>query len=180
MRLRLPWRNIYILPMAEIAHMTAIKDIMTNPPVTVNKKMGLQEVIKQMATTKISSILVTDDNEKLVGIVTERDLIKNILLPGKSVKKMKIDDVMTRDPITADAAADLNQVSQMMRDKNIRHLPVMENGKLAGMLTQTDIVKETHKIVKENVRYNKYLNIQVIIVLLLFLFLGAYVWWAYF
>jgi CBS domain-containing protein len=160
--------------------MCKIREIMTAPVVSVHKSKGLQEVVKIMATTKISSIIITDDNDAIVGIITERDLIKHILLPEKNMKKVKLDDAMTRSPITVSSDTELNVASQLMHDKDIRHLPITENGKLVGMLTQTDIVKETHKIVKQNDRFNKYLNIQVAIVLLLFLFLGAYVWYRFF
>jgi CBS domain-containing protein len=158
--------------------MTKIRDIMTQRVVTVPKEKGLAEVVKIMGTTKISSIIITQD-EKIIGIITERDLIKHILMEGKSLSKVKVDEVMTKEPLTIRPDAELDQASMFMRDKNIRHLPVVDNGKLVGLITQTDIVKETHKIQRENVRFNKYQNIQVVIIVILFVFLAAYLIYRY-
>jgi CBS domain-containing protein len=158
--------------------MTKIRDIMSARVVTVQKKKGLAEVVKLMATTKISSIVITDE-DRIVGIVTERDLIKHILLPGKSVNKVAVDDVMTKDPLTINPDTELDQASMLMHDKNIRHLPVVESGKLVGLITQTDIVKETHKIHRQNVRFMTYQNIQTVIIVFFFVFLAAYLIYRY-
>jgi CBS domain-containing protein len=160
--------------------MCKIKEIMTTKVVTVPRKKGLSEVVKLMATTKISSIVITDDDEKIVGIVTERDLIKHILLPGKSIKGMQVDEVMTKEPLSLASDTELEVAAKLMRDKNIRHLPVTDNGKMVGLITQTDIVKETNRIQQENTRFSKYFLWQVLIVILLFVFLGAFVWWRWF
>ncbi len=153
--------------------MTKVSDIMTRNVITVQKKKGLAEVIKTMANSRISSVLITE-NERLVGIVTERDLIKKILLPQKNPAKVKVDDVMTRDPYSVNSFTDLGEASQMMRDKNIRHLPIVDNEKLMGLVTQTDIAKETHNIHRKNVRFMTYQNIQTVIIVLFFIFLIGY------
>jgi len=150
--------------------MTTVSEIMTTKVVTVPVEKGLKEVVNIMANSKISSIIITQ-SERVMGILTERDLIKKVLLPGASIGKAKIEDVMTRDPMSVNSHTDLAEASQMMRDKGIRHLPVIDNEKLVGLVTQTDIVKETHKIQKKNVHFMTYQNIQTIIIVLFFLFL---------
>jgi len=150
--------------------MTLVKEIMTTKVVTVPAEKGLKEVVNIMANSRISSVIITE-NDRVIGILTERDLIKKILLPGQSVSKVHLDDVMTRDPMSVNSLTDLAEASQMMRDKGIRHLPVIDNEKLAGLVTQTDIVKETHKIHKKNVHFMTYQNIQTIIIILFFVFL---------
>jgi len=158
--------------------MIKVSDIMTTNVITVPKKKGLHEIIKIMANSKISSIIITD-NERVIGILTERDLIKKILLPKKSLAKVSVDDVMTKDPLSVNTHTDLAEASQMMKEKNIRHLPVVDNEKLMGLITQTDIVKETHKIHNKNIRFMTYQNIQTFIIVLFFIFLTAYLFYKY-
>ncbi len=153
--------------------MTKVSEIMTHKVITIPKKKGLAEVIKTMAKSKISSIIITED-DRMVGIITERDLIKKILLPQKSFSKVKVDDVMTKDPYSVNSYTDLAEAGQMMKEKDIRHLPIVDNEKLIGLVTQTDIVKETHNIHKKNIRFMTYQNIQSIIIALFFIFLIAY------
>jgi len=156
-----------------LGSMTKVSDIMTRNLVTVQKKKGLKEIIRVMANSKISSIIITDD-ERMVGILTERDLIKKILLPEKNVSKTNVDDVMTKDPLSVNSFTEISEASQMMKDKKIRHLPIVDNEKLVGLITQTDIVKETQKIHKKNIKFMTYQNIQTIIIILFFIFLIAY------
>ena len=150
--------------------MTKVSEIMSKNIVTVPRKKGLKEIIRIMANSKISSIIITED-ERVHGILTERDLIKKILFPGKDVSKVTVDDVMTHDPISVNSVTTLSEASRLMKEKNIRHIPIVDNGKLAGLITQTDIVKETHNIHQKNVKFMTYQNIQTIIIVIFFLFL---------
>jgi CBS domain-containing protein len=158
--------------------MVAVKDIMTRDVISVEQKRGLKALIKMMAESKVSSIIVKND-DKVVGIVTERDLIKKLLVPGKDPSGENLEDIMTKDLISVSPDAQVHDVSQLMHDKNIRHLPVIDNGKLRGMISQTDIVKETNKIHKENVRYMNWQNAQTTIIVIFFIFLIGYFLWQY-
>jgi len=153
--------------------MSIVKEIMTEKVMTVPLEKGISEVVNIMANSKISSIIITD-KERVIGILTERDLIKKVLLPGKSLSKVKLGDIMTSDPMSVNSHTDLAEASQMMRDKGIRHLPVIDNEKLVGLVTQTDIVKETHNIHKKNIHFMTYQNIQTFIIILFFVFLVGY------
>ncbi len=153
--------------------MTSISDIMTKNVVTVPKDKGLKEIIKTMSNSKISSVIITD-NGRVTGILTERDLIKKILTSCPNIGKVSVDEVMTHDPFTVNSHTDLSEASQMMRDNNIRHLPIVDNEKLVGLVSQTDIVKETRNIHRKNRTFMTYQNIQTIIIILLFIFLIAY------
>jgi len=153
--------------------MTNISEIMTGKVVTVPIEKDLKEIIKIMANGRISSIVVTNKG-RIAGIVTERDLIKKILLEGKNPNTMKVTSVMTPDPLSVNSHTDISEASEMMHSKNIRHLPVVDNEKLVGLITQTDIVKETHKIHKKNRRFMTYQNIQTFIIVAFFIFLILY------
>src|SRR5208282_5533232 len=87
----------------------------------------------------VGSILILDENDKLAGIFTERDIMhcfaKNI-----SLREEKIVDIMTSDPITLEGSEDISVAIRIMSEKKIRHLPVMENGKLTGVVSYRCVV----------------------------------------
>lgn len=97
-----------------------------------------------MAEYKIGALLVMQKN-KLLGIISERDYAREIVLKGKSSKKCLIEDVMTKDVITIDANDTYDKGLEIMTENRIRHLPVVENKKVVGMLSLGDLAKETIK-----------------------------------
>ncbi|MFP4112416.1 MAG: cyclic nucleotide-binding/CBS domain-containing protein [Candidatus Woesearchaeota archaeon] len=157
-----------------------VRDFMSTGVVSIDKTKPLSDAIKLMATKKISCLVVTDKT-KPFGLITERDLIKKILLPGKNSKKLKLTDVMSDGLITIPPDLDLGRVSHLMKIHHIRHLPVVENNKVIGIVTQTDVITETHEVHNTNLAFMKYQNIQSIVIVILFLFLMIYfIWFKFF
>ena len=95
-----------------------------------------------MAEYKIGALLVMQKN-KLLGIISERDYAREIVLKGKSSKKCLIEEVMTKDVITIDANDTYDKGLEIMTENRIRHLPVVENKTVVGMLSLGDLAKET-------------------------------------
>ena len=95
-----------------------------------------------MAEYKIGALLVMQNN-KLLGIISERDYAREIVLKGKSSKECLIEEVMTKDVITIDANDTYDKGLEIMTENRIRHLPVVENRKVIGMLSLGDLAKET-------------------------------------
>ena len=95
-----------------------------------------------MAEYKIGALLVMQKN-KLLGIISERDYAREIVLKGKSSKKCLIEEVMTKDVFTIDANDTYDKGLEIMTENRIRHLPVIENKKVVGMLSLGDLAKET-------------------------------------
>lgn len=95
-----------------------------------------------MAEYKIGALLVMQKN-KLIGIISERDYAREIVLQGKSSKECLIEEVMTKDVITIDANDTYDKGLEIMTENRIRHLPVVENKKVVGMLSLGDLAKET-------------------------------------
>lgn len=87
--------------------------------------------------------LVVVDNERLVGIFTERDYARKVVLKGKSSKETLVRDIMTDHPIVVTPNASIEQCMQMMTEKFIRHLPVMEGDRLVGLISIGDLVRST-------------------------------------
>ena|SRR2546423_1205725 len=84
--------------------------------------------------------LVVVENEKLLGIFTERDYARKVILKGRSSKETLVRDIMTDRPIAVTPNTTIEMCMQLMTDKHIRHLPVLENDKLVGVISIGDLV----------------------------------------
>ncbi len=95
-----------------------------------------------LAEYKIGALVVLE-GEKLVGIFSERDYAREVVLKGRSSKTTQISEVMTDKVLSASPNDTVEQAMSLMSEKRIRHLPVIENGKVIGVLSIGDLVKET-------------------------------------
>jgi CBS domain-containing protein len=95
-----------------------------------------------MAEYKIGALVVLD-GENLVGIFSERDYAREVILKGRSSKTTQIAEVMTHKVLSAGPNDSVDQGMSIMADHHIRHLPVVANGRVIGMLSIGDLVKET-------------------------------------
>ncbi|MFC5285354.1 CBS domain-containing protein [Pedobacter alpinus] len=108
--------------------------------ITVSPNTLVYEALEIMNSHNISAILITE-NDALVGIFTERDYARKVVLKGKSSKEVQISTVMTPAPIVINPKQSLDHCMQVMTEKHIRHLPVEENNKLTGIISIGDVVK---------------------------------------
>lgn len=114
-----------------------VSEIMTSAAVTDASDDTLAEAAHKMWKQQTGSLLVVD-GEDLVGIVTERDVLKAVAT-GVNPMETRISEVMTKDVITVDPRTSLREAAKIMADRWIRHLPVLEGGKLVGVLSQRDL-----------------------------------------
>ncbi len=98
------------------------------------------EAIKQMAEHRIGALLVLANGE-LVGVVSERDYARKVILQGKSSSQTAVSDIMSGTPITVGPDTDVFDCMRLCTDSRIRHLPVVEGGKLVGVISIGDLVK---------------------------------------
>ncbi len=107
--------------------------------VTCRTTCHVSDAVTVMDGHNVGSILILDPEDKLVGIFTERDLmhcfVKNI-----SLREEKISNVMTPNPITLDSSAEISLAIKVMSENKIRHLPVVESGKLVGVVSYRYVV----------------------------------------
>ncbi len=95
-----------------------------------------------MADQNIGSIMVVD-NDRYLGIMTERDYSRKVILKGKSSTDTKVSEIMSEDLPRVNPSDSIEYCMQLMSDKNIRYLPVFENEKLVGIVSINDLVRET-------------------------------------
>lgn len=114
------------------------------------------EAIKLMAEKEVGALLVMT-GEKPVGIVSERDYARKVILKGRSSQKTSIQDIMTTHVVYVSPDQSIEECMALMTGKHIRHLPVMDGKRLRGMLSIGDLVKaviaEQKLVIKELERY---------------------------
>src|SRR5258705_5356054 len=118
--------------------------------VTVSPDTSVIEALKLMAEKNIGSVIVMQGDQYL-GIVTERDYSRKIALKGKNSASTKVSEIMSSDLPSVNPADSIEQCMELMTTKNIRYMPVFENNKLAGIVSMSDVVKETILAQKETI-----------------------------
>jgi CBS domain-containing protein len=98
------------------------------------------DAIALMADKGVGAVLVLS-GEKLVGIVSERDYARKVILQGRSSKETRAEEIMTRDLVTVTRQDTVDECMRIMTQHRIRHLPVLSSGKLAGIVSIGDLVK---------------------------------------
>lgn len=107
---------------------------------SVDSDTSVLDALKIMMDKNISALLVMEGPE-LKGIFTERDYARKIILQGKSSKETKIKEAMTANLEVINPNSSIDYCMQIMTDKHIRHLPIVDNGKVSGMISIGDLVK---------------------------------------
>jgi len=115
-----------------------VEEIMTKDIVKIDCKNTVYEACKIYSVKKVGSLVVTD-KDIIVGIVTERDAIEKVILGEKDPKKTRIMDIMTPNIKTVHALAPLEKAATIMKENNIKKLPVILNNEIVGMITETDL-----------------------------------------
>lgn len=99
------------------------------------------EALKLMADKNAGAVMVINDG-KVVGILSERDCIRKLDLQGRASRETKVEDIMTAKVLYVEGGQSLEECVAIMIDKNIRHLPVYEEGKLIGIISVRDALKQ--------------------------------------
>ncbi len=108
--------------------------------VSIAPDASVFDAIKLMADKEIGSLVVMD-GDTLAGIVTERDYARKVILKGRSSEATAVKDIMTPDVLTTTPDAPVDRCMAMMTDKRCRHLPVVEDGSVIGMISIGDLVQ---------------------------------------
>ena len=116
---------------------------------TISKDQSVMQALILMSEKNIGAIIIVDNNDFPIGIFSERDYARKIILKGKSSKDTLLDEVMTKELITVTRDYKIDQCMEIMSEKRIRHLPVLENTKIVGIISIGDVLKIMIKEQKE-------------------------------
>jgi len=118
----------------------------------VSPETTVLDALKIMSEKNIGSIVVKDETTYL-GIVTERDYSRKVILKGKNSVDTKVSEIMSSDLPAVKPDDSIEYCMELMTRRNIRYLPVFENGQLAGIISMSDVVKETILAQKETINH---------------------------
>ncbi|MCZ2856143.1 MAG: CBS domain-containing protein [Candidatus Bathyarchaeota archaeon] len=119
-----------------------IKDV-----IAVDAVSTVKEAVEIMNKHEIGCLVVIERN-KLVGILTERDILKRVLAATKNPEKTKVGEIMTTRVLTVSPTTDLEEAAKLMFENNVKKLPVVSEGKLVGLVTLTDLARFQPEIIR--------------------------------
>lgn len=121
---------------------------------SVSPETAVLDALRIMADQNIGSVVVTEENRYL-GIMTERDYSRKVILKGKSSTDTPVSEIMSKDFPTVTPSDTVDFCMQLMSDKNIRYLPVFEKENLCGIISINDVVRETILTHEETITHLK-------------------------
>ena len=120
---------------------------------TISKDQSVRQALVLMSEKNIGAIIIVDNNNFPIGIFSERDYARKIILKGKSSRDTLLDEVMTKELITVTRDYKIDQCMEIMIEKKIRHLPVLEDKKIVGIISIGDVLKIMIKEQKELINH---------------------------
>ena len=125
----------------------------TRETFTIKSGTLVMNTVLYMAERNIGAVAVVDAKNKLVGLFSERDLMKRVVAVYKDPAKTMIDDVMTKTLMTADPTAPFDIILNKMKEMNIRHMPVVKEGELLGMVSIRDLMELEYQAKNDELNY---------------------------
>ena len=125
----------------------SIKDIMASPVITMRSNAKVSEAASAMCAHNIGSLVVVDRNEKPIGIITERDMIRKVVVTSKNPKSVDVIQIMSSPLVMGDPNMGLEDSAKLMINKKIKRLPIVDQGKIVGIVTFTDLIRAQPQIV---------------------------------
>lgn len=108
---------------------------------TVSPQDTVRDVVAALAQHNVGALVVSPDGQQVVGIVSERDVVRRLATDGEAVLDRRVEDVMKRDVMTCVPSSDTHELMGTMTTGRFRHLPVVEDGRLVGIVSIGDVVK---------------------------------------
>ena len=116
------------------------KEVMTKNPKTCAPTDTVQQAAELMKSEDVGPIPIVGTDGKLEGIITDRDIVLNVVAEGRDAKTTKLVDVMSTDLITCTADGDIEETLDLMEDNQVRRIPVIDaSGRLVGIISQADV-----------------------------------------
>ncbi|MBE0585771.1 MAG: CBS domain-containing protein [Desulfofustis sp.] len=124
--------------------MKTVKDILNEKGaavITINQKQTVYEALTQFASAGIGALVVVDDQGTVVGMLSERDYARKVILKGMSSLNTSVKEIMTELVCYVHPEQSVDECMALVTEKRFRHLPVMDNGELLGLVSIGDLVK---------------------------------------
>lgn len=118
-----------------------VRDLMIKNVVTLPCTATAFEAAKTIKTQKVGCVVVTHDSKKLDGIITSKDIVKRVIAEGKDPKKVKLQDVMSKVVHSVSPETHVSEAVKIMAKHDVRRLPVVDGGKLIGIITDKNVIK---------------------------------------
>ena len=118
----------------------SVRDIMTVDVKTAPPDATVSDILRIMMENNIGSVVIVGPRREVLGIITERDLIRKVLLKGLNPRETRAEEIMSKPVITIEPDASIQEAANLMKEKGIGHLPVVENGRVVGIVAEGDII----------------------------------------
>ncbi|WP_306249671.1 CBS domain-containing protein [Parvularcula sp. IMCC14364] len=115
----------------------------------IDRHATMEQAVGVLGEKNIGAVVVTDGDGSVCGILSERDVVRHMSRSGPGILTAAVDDYMTKNVVTCTRDADLQDVMEIMSKRRIRHLPVVEDGKLVGIVSIGDVVKRKIELAEE-------------------------------
>ena len=131
----------------------------TTGVISIGSEAKVEEAVARLVQNNIGSLPVVDAHGKLVGVLSERDVLRGLHQRGESFAKLAVGDVMTRDPVTCTPDCDVNEVMGQMSGRHIAKVPVLHDGRLVGIISVGDVIKIQYELLhSENQHLMTYIH----------------------
>jgi CBS domain-containing protein len=114
--------------------------IMQKPVLAVTPQASIRDIATQLVSNEISGMPVVERDGTVRGIITEADILR-VQATGKQLEKLAARDIMSADPIAVDVETPIEQIKTLLMEYHILRVPVVENGKLVGIISRRDLIK---------------------------------------
>jgi CBS domain-containing protein len=121
--------------------MTTARDIMHAGAECISENQNLQQAARKMRDLDVGALPICTDDERLLGIVTDRDIVVKCIANGLDPSDVTAGHLAQAKPVAINPTADVEEVLQLMQDRQIRRLPVIENQRVVGMISEADLAR---------------------------------------
>jgi len=126
-----------------------VKEVMNRAVKTVRSTDTVKSAAQLMNESEVGSLVVVSGTGEVIGIVTERDILIDVVATGKSADDLKVEDIMTKELVTVSPDNSLEEAADLMTKNKIKKLPVVVGGKLVGIVTATDLIAYENKLIEK-------------------------------
>ena len=120
--------------------MLKAKDVMTKKVVTISPEATLVDVVELLEAKGITGVPVTDADEKVIGIITEKDILNYAYAFVANLQNTKVKEAMTKKVVSFTSDTDIGEISQCFSKSDIRRVPIIDEGRLVGIISRKDLI----------------------------------------